>query len=481
MGDTTNSQDDPAIAEILAQRQKEMDESSPKEGKKVAPTQSAVESSGDPDIDAIIAQRQKDLPTLSANLNAAPPPAPPSQPDDLENIKSNVLSKIKNLNKTDAELVAAGAATGYTLPKMIEKISEGRTDTPENELRYRQNEELAKRLAEKDEVRNKTVGDLMQEHYNRQNELISHSDEIKQRVANSAQQLENARLTHAQNMLTQYEDLLPPEFRTTPSAPESVLTRQPLGGTATETYGEKFGLTPLESLNAPSMSQVQKQIPNIASAIAKAQDVGPEFGKFKESPLLVGPEAQQALAGEVAKQKAFEDAKAQATEHAKRTLARQQAQSKLDLENLNERHTANLQQLNSINRQLEKHYATPPVPPIERLNEADRQLDLSKAQAEMEKYYPSDKYLRPLAFIGRKVLPRFNPILAGALAPEQALKAKELYDKGEYAKAAAYGLGTVGSVGMATGVPFLSGLGALANIPAAGLEAYELGSGPTKP
>ena len=128
--------------------------------------------------------------------------------------------------------------------------------------------------------------------------------------------------------------------------------------------------------------------------------------------------------------------------------------------------------LRDANAAMASHLA-PGVPPT--ISPEEERL-----KKETSRYGGGNAPERILSFMGRKIMPRFSPVLAGAMAPEQAMAAKEAYEKGEYGRMLAHGTGALGSAAMATGIPLASGLGMVANIPSLYYEAEDLMKPPPK-
>jgi hypothetical protein len=63
----------------------------------------------------------------------------------------------------------------------------------------------------------------------------------------------------------------------------------------------------------------------------------------------------------------------------------------------------------------------------------------------------------------------------------EAAAAKEEFEKKNYGRAAIKGVGALGALAQATAFPPLVGLGNLAQMPAAGLELYDLARGQAQP
>jgi len=385
--------------------------------------------------------------------------------DDDKSPETKLLDKLGNVTKEDLKTMGAGAVAGFATSKALEAIAPGSTASPTNELRYQQNLK---------ELEKAGKYNPFQEYETTSKNLMEQRNLAQERFNQSQRQLAEA---FKYNTLVQnlgINEFLPPEFRTTPSAPESVLSRQPIGGEATSKYAQKFGLTPLESLDAPSMSKVQKSIPGMASSIERAQQVGPAFQKFAESPLLLGPEGQKYAAEQKSQQDNQQKARVAAEEDAKRRLAEQKAQMQFNLDSAQKAYESNMKALRDANKAIDAHTA-PGMPPTS-------SADNDRLRKETERYGGSGKAGQMLGYMGRKILPRFSPVLAGAVAPEQAGEAYKALQAKEYGKMAAHGAGALGSTLMMTGNPPLSGLGMLLNLPSAYIGAEEfLNSEPAKP
>lgn len=80
-----------------------------------------------------------------------------------------------------------------------------------------------------------------------------------------------------------------------------------------------------------------------------------------------------------------------------------------------------------------------------------------------------------------KLTSRYVPFVGAMAAPHEAERAKEEYDKGNYLRAGAYGLGSAGAIAQATGNPLAMGIGDIAQTPATILGMYDLFSHPEAP
>lgn len=385
-----------------------------------------------------------------------------------ENAYGNVKNKALSVGKEDAGAIASGAAAGYVLPNLVNESEYTPTVSKENEEKYKAQKDFLKNvnpteqnIANKDEYAHK-VKEL-----NLKDLQLSAQEEMEK----SSKALEKARIKHDLAKRINIDDFLPPELKTTYTPPVETLTQLPLGGKAAQNYDIAHGGTEAEALLSPSTSQVQKDIPERTAQWNKAREVGPEFQRVAESPLLLAEEGRKAKLEEINQPKPQEPEQVKSI---KESIAKKQAKALDKLEKAQAAHDANMKALSKINSALAAHQESPPVSARQQEN-AEAERKAIQAQEEWNKKYGGGNAVtRGASFIGRKFFPRLSPIVAGAIAPEQAMEAKRLYDKGEYGKALAYGTGALGSVGMATGIPWVSGVGALAQIPSVYFEGQDL-------
>jgi hypothetical protein len=289
------------------------------------------------------------------------------------------------------------------------------------------------------------------------------------------QQLRDAQAEYARAQTLNYEDELARRSGTnqTPklsTAPQ--LTPTSRGGEATSNYGIKFGLTEEEARRVPSMSTVQQQnIPAQNEAWNKIPKIAPTFEAIKESPLLLGTEGQKAVRDRLAQEaKQEQQRKMQIdieNQQIKDNIARQKAQAQINLENAQEQARLSAKAAAAAQKNQLTHANTPAVSPKEQTN-------VQRLEQEYRDLVEKIKQTNPglLAQLG-KIAGRFIPGTGAAVAPIEAMKAKEYLDKKDMMRASIYGLGTLGALGQATGIPPLVGAGDLMQIPAAGLSLYD--------
>ena len=244
------------------------------------------------------------------------------------------------------------------------------------------------------------------------------------------------------------------------------LTREARGGSGTAAYAEKFGATPLEARNVPSMSAMQQQnIPTQASAWNKIE---PSFQKFSESPLVLGPEGQRAVAERAARQGSSAAEGVNIQKQIAAEIARHKAETQFQLENATKAADESRRAAANSARELAGHTATPAVSPAQASAKVTAAEALAEAQRIAKLAKPS--LLSRIGTIGAKAV----PFAGAALSPLEMMQAKEDYEKGNYGRAITHGLGAAGALAQASGIPPLMALGTAAQIPAMGLGAYDL-------
>lgn len=252
------------------------------------------------------------------------------------------------------------------------------------------------------------------------------------------------------------------------------LTVQPRGGEGTAAYAQKFGATPAEAQRVPSMSEMQqKNIPSQQAAWNKISSLAPTFEAVKESPLLLGTEGQKAVQERLVAQQAAAAAQVSQAEQQKameeqqrrqlqNELARHKAEAQMRLDAARDAFKASERASQEATRaqaaQGPQHRA------IDEYEELQRRLQKADPNAVM----------RALAKVGTTFAPRLVPMAGGAFAPIQAANAKKSYEQGRYGPALAQGIGSVGNVLQATGIPPLMGAGSLMQLPAGAVELYDL-------
>lgn len=252
------------------------------------------------------------------------------------------------------------------------------------------------------------------------------------------------------------------------------LTVQPRGGEGTAAYAQKFGATPTEAQRVSSMSEMQqKNIPAQLAAWNKISSVAPSFEAVKESPLLLGTEGQKAVQERLVAQQAAAAAQVSQAEQQKvmeeqqrrqlqSELARHKAEAQMRLDAARDAFKASERAAQEATRaqaaQGPQHRA------IDEYEELQRRLQKADPNAVM----------RALTKVGTTLAPRLVPMAGGAFAPVQAASAKKSYEQGRYGPMLAQGLGSVGNVLQATGIPPLMGAGSLMQLPAGAVELYDL-------
>jgi len=289
-------------------------------------------------------------------------------------------------------------------------------------------------------------------------------------------ELRRAQAAHAHAQTLTFEDEMARRSGapTTTSAPQ--LTFQPRGGEGSQNYALKFGAGEEEARRVPSMSVMQQQnIPAQQQAWQKISNIAPTFDVVKESPLILGTEGQQAVRERVGQQQQQKTHVETEQERLRREIARRKAEAQIRLENAQETARLSARAAEAANKAHAAHVVKPPITAAHQSAYESTRDALADIQ---EKIIEGKQH--PLARFGAKVAGRFVPTAGAAFAPLEAEAAKREWENKNYGRAAIHGLGTVGALAQATGVPLLMGAGDIAQIPAAGLAAYDLFSRPTK-
>jgi hypothetical protein len=257
------------------------------------------------------------------------------------------------------------------------------------------------------------------------------------------------------------------------TAPE--LTLAPRGGEASTNYALKFGATNEEARRVPSMSAMQQQnIPAQKEAWSKIPQIAPTFEAIKESPLILGNEGQQAVRERLANEsRAEEQRKIQIqSEHQqiKDEIARQKAQAQINLENAQEQARLSAKVAMEAEKSHNAHLTKQSIPPEKASHAQSLIQQYHDLQDQIQKYAPRFPMLSNIG----KIAGRFVPGAGAAFAPIEAEKAKDYYDKKDLIRASIYGVGALGALGQATGIPPLVGAGDIMQIPAAGMSLYDL-------
>jgi hypothetical protein len=260
-------------------------------------------------------------------------------------------------------------------------------------------------------------------------------------------------------------------------APSNVvpnLTPHPIGGEGTYNYSTKFGATPQEALRVPSMSAMQQEnIPKQAQSFQTIQRLEPDFQATKESPLLLGQEGRKATAERI-----YNESKTQEKHQSQADLERQRMEDsikkhkalvKFQLEQAQKAAEASAKAVADSAKAHRTHEASSAMTPQQRASMESNQMAADELQKRVIANTPN-----ALAKFGAKAFGRFVPGVGAAFAPIEAEEAYKNYLAGNYGRAAAHGLGTLGAFAQATGVPLLMGAGDIMQIPAAGLSIYDL-------
>ena len=380
----------------------------------------------------------------------------------------------------DLKPVALGAA-GYAGGKALRAVlpQESVMGTPE----YRDAQKERQGMLSSREPLRKEVNaainanvDAEDAHFTQRQALARQAQMAQLQYELHQEQLRNAQAEYARAQTLNFEDELARRSGTNtsprlPTAPE--LTPTSRGGEAATNYALKFGATEEEARRVPSMSAMQQEnIPAQKDAWSKIPKIAPTFEAVKESPLLLGTEGQKAvrerLANEARAEQQKQDQIKAENQRIRDDIARQKAQAQINLENAQEQARLSAKAAASAQRTQTTQATTPAVPPkdqttAQRLEDEYREL--------VEKLKKTNPGL--LAQLG-KVAGRFVPGVGAAVAPIEAAKAKEYYDKNDMFRAGVYGLGTLGALGQSTGIPAAVGAGNLMQIPAAGLSLIDM-------
>ena len=389
-----------------------------------------------------------------------------------EDVYGNVKNKVMSLDVP--QILGSGTAA------LASGLNQGfRVDDLEtNKENEKKLFELKKDLKDAPQPYSDTISELKRQHAIQGMNLLDDQWVAHQNALESQDALERANAEHEKHMAVDVDKLL--GNKPAPAVePVEGLTRTPVGGKATFNYALSYGAPEAEAMTVASPSKVQGNIPTRAENEARATGVDPRFQKFNESELFLSPEGQKAKVDLMNQGIKQQNQQAGLRSQMIKDLGERQQQTKLARDQAEKLHNQNLDLLHKVNQQIEQHAKTNPVSP-ERQALANREkYDLQKQLDWMREYEGGNKATRAMSLIGRKIVPRFAPELAAAASVEQAAEAKRAYEAGDYPRAAAYGLGVLGDVGLQFPHPWAKGLGALAQIPAiAAYEAPELWSEP---
>jgi hypothetical protein len=300
--------------------------------------------------------------------------------------------------------------------------------------------------------------------------------QAQQEHAANLQELSQAQKEHLMAQALSPEDVHAPRAAA-PLAPPAQATPTPMGGEGTANYAQKFGATAPEANLVSSMSEMQKSnIPAQQSAFEKIKAIAPGYLPVAESPLILGPEGQQAAAQRAQQQAAaqtqMQDQQAQAKRDVDRMVAKQKAEAQLRLENAQEQARLSHKQQEAARKSLEMHANTPPMGATEQARHQQTMSDFDALRQRLEAQNPSTAR-KVLTTIGTRFAPRMVPGVGAAFAPIEAESAYKHLKAGNYGRAAAHGLGALGALAQATGIPPIMGAGDIAQIPAAALSVYD--------
>lgn len=493
-----NEEIDPDVAALMAERQRSL--GAPEEAQDA---QNIASEEEDPEIEALMRERIAEDQNLLANIEeggASETPPEETTPwwQATKDFAGNVVDRAKELDTNDATRIGGGAVSGYVLPKFLEEMSPGSTVTKANEDLLRQN--IANRNALEKDIANREAITKAAEipHGTR---LFDLKDELyaqEQAHEESKRALAKAQKNNLLAQMLTHEQYMPPEYRIRSMPPPELLTEPRTQTSGATNWINKEALGVPEAL-ANKATNMRADNPLGGQAIIN-QDTE---NRLKQERIGLGDYgltrtpsgAQLALPPEIVQENVAREEQIRMEQERQRQLAEQQkfrreeaekqakdklkkvkALSQFQLDQAQALHDENARKIREIEKAIAARGESALSTPEKRAAELEKKA-LQNQQREIDKYTGGNAFTKGAAFIGRKLLPRFSPIVAGAMAPEQAVSAKSYYEAGDYPRAAAYGLGSLGSVGMATGNPVASGVGALAQFPALYFEAEDL----TKP
>ena len=254
------------------------------------------------------------------------------------------------------------------------------------------------------------------------------------------------------------------------------LTPRPTGGEATAKYAREFGASPMQALDAESMSKVQRGvIPANVSGAQLTSEIAPEFRAVNESPLMLergGLEAvkerkfaENIAAKEIEKIKLQDEARLQ---QIRDEIAKHKAHSGAEVERIKlaEKHARD--DLKEAKRAIAEHAKGTPLANLEKNRQAEDALKFAQKNV----YKTKLNMLQPLARIGR-LGGRFVPIAGAALAPEEFRLAQKDKEAGNMLRYYSHMLGGTGAALQATGWPPAMGAGDIMQLPSFGYAAYD--------
>lgn len=244
--------------------------------------------------------------------------------------------------------------------------------------------------------------------------------------------------------------------------PPNLVKQVPMGGTAVETYGGKFGATPLQSMESPSMQSVQQNvIPRNIKAAETIQRIAPEYGLYDigdgRKIMLTPEQAQEMNVQRTAAFTAQSNVSQQAQDRAKKLLDQQKARAALQTSRAEQAATLAAEEAGLARSN------------VQALSGA-LASDLARLPPGLrDAYMAGQRFLTPVGKAARASTKFLGPVAAAA-APfqmvegAQKLKSPEVSDK---ARGTAEVLGGAG--GLATLAPWLARAGMLAPELAAGV------------
>jgi len=225
----------------------------------------------------------------------------------------------------------------------------------------------------------------------------------------------------------------------------------------TSTLGA-MGLNPDEAIaNAPGMSSTKSGV------LAPSEIVEPQ------------------LAQENAAHQAELEARAQQKRVITQRIAAAQAAADARVESMQERQKAAADALKEHRAALKAHMSAAPAMPsaVERARQTalENEAEYNRLLAKTPNASPQDNRFTNRVVNGLRVVgnigKRFVPMAGAAVAPYEAEQAYEDYKKGNYGRMAVHGLGTLGAMAEATGIPPVVGAGTLMQLPSALYAGYD--------
>jgi hypothetical protein len=313
----------------------------------------------------------------------------------------------------------------------------------------------------------------LQEHTNKMDELRNKLDDAHFNNQLLQDELHKAKFEHGAQLLRspdlELHDLLGPP-QTPPAAPKDK-----------NYYGQNDRrFTNSNELSAANAARNREIVSGLSSlglnpdeAIAKAPGMTATKSGVLGPSEVVGPFIEE--------QNAAHQNNISEREQQKRIITKQIASDQLAAENKLNRISAQQQAAADAVKEHKKAVAehakaVPTLPSdVEKarqnalVNEAEYRRLLAKTPPKVP---AENQMLRGLSAFGR-IGRRFVPGLGAAVAPEEAMQAKQDYEAGNYGRMATHGAGALGAVLQATDIPPLVGVGNTMQIPSAVLAGYD--------